>query len=122
MPSHDVVTFLDGPVSSSVWATPLPATFRLVEGVQVLRNGFGGAGRISGTVKVAGTPNYPVARLVRLFRDRDGALVDQTTSSAIDGAYEFAGVDPAQRYTVIAYDAPHNFRAVVADNLAPDPL
>lgn len=80
----------------------------------------GGFGRVFGTVKVKGTPNYAVARRVRLFRDRDGLCAGEVWSDPVTGAYEFLFVDPAERYTAIAYDHEHSFRAVVADNLTPE--
>lgn len=59
-----------------------------------------------------------VCRL-RLFRDRDGVIVAETWSDA-SGNYAFAGIDPAERYSVVAYDHTHNYRAVIADNLLPE--
>lgn len=81
---------------------------------------FGGAGRIAGTVAEKATPNTPLHRRVRLHRDVDGLCVRETWSDAATGAYEFTGIDPAQRYTAIAYDYAHNHRAVAADNLTPE--
>lgn len=85
-----------------------------------LRGGRGGNGTIAGTVKVKGTPDYPVSRRVRLYRDRDGALVGEQWSDPVTGAYAFTGLDPTQRYTSLAIDHTQNFRAVVADNLTPE--
>lgn len=84
-----------------------------------LRGGRGGDGTITGTVKVKGTPDYPVSRRVRLYRDRDGALVGETWSDAGTGAYTFTGLDSTQRYTALSLDHTAVFRAVVADNLPP---
>lgn len=81
---------------------------------------YGGKGRVSGTVKVKGTPNYPVARRVRLYRDKEGVLVREQWSDPVTGAYSFDYVDETATYTVISYDYQHNFRAVVADNIAPE--
>lgn len=77
-------------------------------------------GKITGTTKQA--PATPTGALVRLHRDSDGLLVAQTYSDAVTGAYEFLNVDIADKYTALAYDLAHNFRAVVADNLTPDPM
>lgn len=84
---------------------------------------FGGPGVITGTVEEKGTPaNTPLRRRVRLHREADGLPVRETWSDAATGAYEFAGIDPAYRYTAIAYDYEHNHRAVAADNLTPEVL
>lgn len=83
---------------------------------------WGGAGRVSGTTKVKGTPNYAVRRKVRLHRDVDGMLVREQWSNATSGAYSFDSIDATKKYTVITYDYEHNFRAVIADNITPDPM
>lgn len=80
----------------------------------------GGNGRVSGTVKIKGTPDYAVRRRVRLIRDRDGKMIREMWSNATTGAYQFDYVDERERYTVLAYDYAQNFRAVVADNLTPE--
>lgn len=80
----------------------------------------GGRGRVSGTVKVKGTPDYAVRRRVRLIRDRDGKMIREMWSDATTGAYQFDYVDERERYTVLAYDYSQAFRAVVADNLLPE--
>lgn len=80
----------------------------------------GGPGRITGTVAEKSTPNIPLRRRVRLHRDVDGLCVRETWSDAATGAYEFADINPAYRYTAIAYDYAHNHRAVAADNLTPE--
>lgn len=78
---------------------------------------YGGNGRIQGSVSRIGS--VPLLRRVRLFRDRDGVCVGETWSDSA-GAYEFVWIDPAERYSVIAYDHEHNYRAVIADNLTPE--
>lgn len=93
--------------------------------VGVQRSGdyiHGGPGRIIGTVEEKATPNRPLRRRVRLHRDVDGLCVRETWSDATTGAYEFADINPAYRYTAIAYDYAHNHRAVAADNLTPEVL
>ena len=81
----------------------------------------GGLGNISGTVDRKGTPaNVPLRRRVRLHQDIDGRPIRETWSDAVTGEFAFHGIDPAQRYTTIAYDYEHNFRAVAADNLTPE--
>lgn len=88
--------------------------------VRVRDVAFGGPGRITGTVAEKATPNIPLRRRVRLHRDVDGLCVRETWSDAVTGAYEFTGINPAYRYTAIAYDYAHNHRAVAADNLTPE--
>ena len=93
--------------------------------LSVLKSGdfiHGGHGRITGTVEEKATPNLPLRRRVRLHRDVDGLCVRETWSDATTGAYEFADINPAYRYTVISYDHEHNYRAVVADNITPEVL
>ncbi len=81
----------------------------------------GGSGTVYGTVDRKGTPaNVPLRRRVRLHSDASGALVRETWSDAATGAFAFTGIDPAQRYTTLAYDHEHNFRAEAADNLTPE--
>ena len=63
---------------------------------------FGGRGRIAGTVKEKGTPDRPVARRVRLFRDLDAHCVGETWSDAVTGSYVFDRIDPTVRYSVLA--------------------
>lgn len=81
---------------------------------------YGGAGVISGTVKIDAVTDIPVRRRVRLVRDRDGAVVRETWSDAATGAYTFTGIDERERYSAISYDHTHDMRAVIADNLAPE--
>lgn len=78
------------------------------------------AGRITGTVKRKGDPaNVPLVRRVRLYCERDGALMRETWSDSY-GSYSFEGIDETEKYTVIAWDYQHLYRAVVADNLTPE--
>lgn len=79
-----------------------------------------GPGIIESTVKKKGDPaNIPVRRLVRCIRERDGKTVAETWSNAVTGAYQFTQLVMEERYTVIAYDYEHGFRAAVADNITP---
>lgn len=94
-------------------ASPLPIRDEL----------YGGQGRILGTVKKDDDPvDLPLRRRVRLFRERDGHLVRETWSNANSGAYVFENIDETVRYTVLAYDYERNYRAVVADNIQPEPM
>ena len=81
---------------------------------------YGGAGTVTGTVKVKGTPNnIPVARKVRLIRDVDAICIREVWSDAVTGEYTFSWVDQHVSYTVLSYDYTENFRAVVADRVVP---
>jgi len=76
------------------------------------------AGRIVGTVKEKNTPtNVPLRRRVRLYRERDGALIRETWSDAATGAYVFEGLNETEEYTAMSYDHTRDKRAVVADRV-----
>lgn len=78
----------------------------------------GGVGLITGTVKEKSLPaNVPLARKVWLMDEASGMVVRETWSDATTGNYEFRGVRQGVKYTVLAYDYTHTYRAVVADNL-----
>lgn len=83
----------------------------------------GGVHQLSGHVAVDDTPtDMPVARRVLLLDERDNRVIRQTWSRASDGYYLFAGIAGGRRYSVIAYDYPNNYRAVIADNRLPEPM
>lgn len=78
----------------------------------------GGIGLITGTVKEKSLPaNVPLARKVWLMDEASGMVIRETWSDATTGNYEFRGVKQGVKYTVLAYDYTHTYRAVVADNL-----
>lgn len=82
---------------------------------------FDGRGFIAGTVKRDSDPtDVPLRRRVRLHRELDGLLVQETWSDVTTGAYVFTAIDETAKYTVITYDYEHNYRAVIADNIAPE--
>ena len=83
---------------------------------------FGGAGRIAGTVNVDSTPDYPVWRRVQLFDRRNNALVRETWSNPVTGAYSFDYINPARLYVVIAYDHTGGFNAEIRDNVTPEAM
>lgn len=70
---------------------------------------------ISGTVTDGGVA---AAKMVRLYDRASGELLYQTTSSAVDGSYIFANLNPAITYDVIAFDLP-SYDALIFDNVAP---
>ena len=119
--THTTATLIDLPVRVA-GSAPAATNLRVsgLEAARVRDQYWGGRGRVYGTVKIKGTPDYAVARRVRLFRDRDAACVGEVWSDPTTGAYEFTHVDETQRYTVISYDYLASFRAVVADNLTPE--
>lgn len=82
-----------------------------------------GRGHIAATVKKqeqADPAATPVARRVVLLVEPTLQQVAETWSDAATGAYRFDGLSPEARFTVVAYDHTHNWRAVIADNLAPE--
>lgn len=82
----------------------------------------GGFGQITGVVEEKALPtDRPLARRVRLFHEVSGRFIRETWSNA-SGAYAFTGIDPTQRYTVVAYDHLGNHRAVIADNILPEAM
>jgi hypothetical protein len=105
------------------FAPTWPAPVRTLDGPQMLRRvDYGGLGRVRGTVKIKGTPDAPVRRIVRLVREIDAVCVHQVFSDPITGEYEFQGFDPLQKYTVLSYDLPGGFRAAIASGVLPEPL
>lgn len=111
VPSEGAYAPYSGPRLLAV--STLPTAFR--------SDGNGGTGTIYGTVDRKGTPaNVPLRRKVRLHRDVDGLMVQETWSNATTGAFSFTGLDLSYKYTTIAYDYEHNFRAEAADNLTPE--
>ena len=105
------------PVSAVLQSDVLDNTF---DGARALY--IGGRGRIAATVKEKAAPDLPVYRRVRLFRDRDGLMIAETWSNPVTGAYAFEYIDQSYTYSVISYDHTGNFRAVIADNLTPEPM
>jgi len=81
---------------------------------------FKGRGRITGTVK--NTPNIPVYRLLRLYREPGGLLVKSVWSDPVTGEYTFDGIPLDYRYTVVSYDHTEAFRAVIADRVLPEAI
>lgn len=82
---------------------------------------FKGRGQIVGTVKEKASPvDTPVRRRVRLYREPDGLLVRTVWSDPATGVYEFSGIPLDAKYTVVSHDYAGLYRAVLADNLAPE--
>jgi len=83
---------------------------------------------LSGTTKVAGSPDAPVQRLVQLFTGANpfGLAFPNATMvgwrfSDAGGNWQFSNLDPAQTYHVIAYDHTGTYDPVVKLNLTPTP-
>ena len=108
--------------NSDLWSQPgsHPRQYR---GVASSRRNihFGGNGQITGTVKEKGQPDHPLVRQVLLYSENTHTLVASTWSRA-DGTYRFERIDREQRYTVISTDYRQMYRAVIADNLRPEPM
>lgn len=118
--SHTSATLVEPFGIRGFGATSFVAKVAPGQGFPVRDLVHGGNGRVTGTVKVKGTPDYAVHRRVRLIRERDGVLIREVWSHPTTGVYTFDGVDRTQQYTVISYDHTFNFRAVVADDLTPE--
>jgi hypothetical protein len=88
-----------------------PARFRDME--------HEGAGRIIGTTKNVGDPDYPVSRRVRLFRKRDGVLAREMWSDAA-GNYQFNHVRADVEYVITSHDHTGLYNAVIADSIIPE--
>ncbi len=83
---------------------------------------LGGNGKITGSVKVDSTPDYPVWRRVRLFCERDNRLVGETWSDSVTGAYAFEYINAALTYTVIAYDHTGFYNGQIRTGVTADPM
>jgi hypothetical protein len=81
----------------------------------------GGAYRISSTVKTKGTPDAPVMRRVFLFDHDSFRVIRSQWSDPITGAYSFDKIRMG-KFFVVAFDHLHDYRAVIADNLTPEPM
>lgn len=79
------------------------------------------AGFISGTTNLlSGGVNVPYPAKVSLFLNDTGLLVDSVDIS-VAGQYRFDNLRRDFRYMVVAQDRDSGIRAVIADNIQPDP-
>ncbi len=101
--------------------SPVPAwkAVRSPPGSLLLDAEYGGRGRIVGTIKNKGTPNYPVSRRVRLLRKRDGMLARETWSDAA-GNYVFDRIRHDIPYVLISHDHTGLYNGVIDDAIFPD--
>jgi hypothetical protein len=51
-----------------------------------------------------------------------GRFVREMWSDPTTGAYAFENIDATQKYTVVSYDYTQNYRAVIGDNITPEPM
>lgn len=107
------LTFAAGSPPQPMSAKHVRSLDRLVD----LENG--GRGRVIGTTKNVGNPDYPVSRRVRLLRKRDGFLAREGWSDA-GGNYLFEHVRHDIEYIVLSHDHTGVYNAVIADSVTPD--
>lgn len=106
---------LPGSTPTNLIVVPCPAPMKTERNFNFSRTS---RGRIVGTVKRKADPaNIPLRRRVRLYRDRDGLLIQETWSDAVTGAYEFRWFEEWDSYSVVADDYTGNLRSVVASRL-----
>lgn len=81
----------------------------------------GGQCHVAGDVAIAGTPDAPVSRRVRLFDKASGALMRELWSDAVSGAYDFVNIRDGA-VIVTAEDHTAIYNAVVSDAVLPVPM
>lgn len=81
-----------------------------------------GLGRVAGTVKEKGTPDFVVYRRVRLFVKAGARQIRETWSDATTGAYAFDFVALGVEYFVLAHDHTGHYNAVVKDSIFAEPM
>jgi hypothetical protein len=77
---------------------------------------FRGTGRIAGTVKVITTP--APSRTVRLYDRLTGTFVAEVASEP-DGTYEFADINTARNFNVVAFDEDGGYDPVISVTVVP---
>lgn len=70
----------------------------------------------------AASTNVPLRRRVQLYNQRDSRLVREVWSDPVTGEYSFDNIRGDTTYFVIAFDHTGHYRAVIADNLTPEPI
>ncbi|WP_296871345.1 hypothetical protein [Tibeticola sp.] len=110
-------------LSAASSPVPAPSCRSINRGLLARDAEFGGTGRVYGTTKAKGAPsNTPTKSRVRLIRERDGLLAREAWSDPATGAFEFRGIDLAQRWIVLAQDAAGAFRPVAASQIEAEAL
>lgn len=84
------------------------------------RGDISGSGRIYGTTKIKGNPNYPVSKRVVLLLEPTLQPIAAMNSDAVTGEYSFNDINASRTYTSIAFDETGQFRPVAADRLVPE--
>lgn len=112
---------LGGLLQNIAGAPPVMLTRQALPALAVRDMAYAGACRVAGTVMVAGTPDSPVHRRVRLYDRRTALLVREAFSDSVTGAYAFQRI-AAGRYFVVAHDHTDFFNAVIADDVTAEPM
>lgn len=103
------------------YLTPIESAPKLKLPVLVARSkndyNYPGAGAVKGVVVQDDNPDIPLARLVRLYREHDGALVGATWSHPVTGAFLIENVDINYTYTAMSYDHEGQFVAVLQSGI-----
>lgn len=79
----------------------------------------GGPGRLVGTTAIAGTPDAPVRRRVRLFAEPGSRPIRETWSDPVTGQWQFDGLSLDQRYTALSYDHTGTHTPAASTGLVP---
>lgn len=101
------LTLIDTEIDYFKWPT---------QGFDIFNYGFG---FIKNTVKITGSPNIPVRRIVQLQDIRSGVIIRETWSDEITGEYEFKYLPENVKYNVIAIDFTNNFRSEINGPITP---
>jgi len=122
--THTTAKAIDVPaVLASGSGTRLGVPLTTGEPTNLGNRWFGGTYRIAGTLKYEASPDdQPIRRKLIVFAEPQMNRVDSTWSDGANGAYAFTYLSGDYRYTVIALDYEHNYRAVVADNITPEAM
>jgi hypothetical protein len=123
------IYFGDTPASCRLLQAPaaLPISSRDVVELKLLEVNIrripdSGGGKIVGTVKVAGAPDVPVSRRVRLIEDRSGRVVDEMWSTPGTGEYAFIYLDMSRAYSVYSMDHTGVHAHVIEGPLYPEAM
>jgi hypothetical protein len=114
-PTPIVVTTVDGPHSTGVFSGVAPVgPFAYRHGIY--RAGITGTKKLTGTTAIDDSPDIPVGRLVRLYTQPGGDLVEELWSDPVTGAFEFRDL-LEQDYFVVSHDHTGVYNATVRDSL-----
>lgn len=102
------------------WAAQQHAAAPVASLVKTINLVLSGIYSVHGTVKVGGTPEIPVSRVVSLIDVKSGRISRRALSTS-DGNYGFMFV-PRGPWMVIANDYTGEYNAVIADNILGVPM